>query len=57
MKNKHLQNVLKQQQQYTETIMYRKLPHFIAHTAVFVLTSFIVVETLDKHSFIYFFTA
>lgn len=25
MKNKHLQNVLKQQQHYTETIMYRKL--------------------------------
>lgn len=26
MKNKHLQNVLKQQQHYTETIMYREYP-------------------------------
>jgi ninein len=28
MKNKHLQNVLKQQQHYTETIMYRELIQF-----------------------------
>ena len=33
MKNKHLQNVLRQQQHYTETIMYRKYhKHLCLHT-------------------------
>lgn len=45
MKNKHLQNVLKQQQQYTETIMYRK--YFILSTLMnkHLLNYLLILET------------
>lgn len=38
MKNKHLQNVLKQQQHYTETIMYREYHRTTSHSKLYLLT-------------------
>jgi len=47
MKNKHLQNVLKQQQHYTETIMYRKYQFAATSHATWIVIELVLcfVET------------